>query len=271
MSFINFLIAAATRETRILSEGLSSLADRASFLAAARRASTATTNTTNLNSTRISRIATRAKIDLALAVPWVPILAVVPGSAFLMAFASAVAPITLPSTFTAARTRIIAASLPQRSSSAAETQLRKSVLSAGLTRRVDSEAQGEAALRPLGIRAVKSVANQQQIQNSCTGGAAVLPVKEAAIHFNDTLILDDAALRIQEALKEGPFAEGENGATGSAADEAQEACSARGLLVNSNFSNVDMLHAWLSLRCEFPPAQLYAALTAAAAGSRITD
>ena len=261
MSLINVLIAAATRETRILSEGLSSLAERASFLAAARRAST--------NSTRVSRIATRAKMDLALAIPWVPILAIVPGSAFLMAFASAVAPITLPSTFTAARARLTASSSIRGSgANAAEMQLRKSIQSAGLSRRVDSEATGEAALKPLGIRALKSVA----LFYSNPSSTMEKNQETAAIQFNDAIILDDAALRIQEALKEGPFAMDD-----SAVEEALQACTARGLnllvvvVVVGNCSNADLLHAWLSLRREFAPAQLYAALNAAACGTRITD
>ena len=275
-SLLKSAASAAAREGFIVGAGVSALADRASFLLAARRKSSSA-------SPRVEAGVKRCAIDLALAVPWLPVLAVVPGSMLLVVLASALAPMTLPSTFTAARMRI-QGTVQMRTEAAQtlEAHLRAAVARSGSFCRVDADALGEDALRPLGPKSLTATA--ALYNNNYNNGADVVGKNEnaavraraAAAEFNDSISLDDAALRIQETLGEGPFATGAD--VEKAAADAAQACVVRGLRglqattkAPGPGDSANFLRAWLTLRLEYPPAPLFAALAASARGDRLKE
>lgn len=200
---------------------------------------------------RISRGARRATRDLVLAIPWVPVLAIVPGSVGLVAAASALAPFTLPSTFAAARATYVSAttsSAPQAKSP--EIEMRAAISISPKSRRLAVDSTGEVSVETLcedDLHFISALFDTGQRDH----------LRASVARYNDVIALDDEVLRVDEELSEGPFS--------SAADSpsiAARACAARGLssFIIGGFSASDTLRAWLVLRREYAPAPLLAAL-----------
>jgi hypothetical protein len=234
--------ALLAREGAILRHGLVALGTRATFL------SSVYSRTRSLvMPERIARGARRATRDLALAIPWVPVLAIVPGSVALVAAASFLAPFTLPSTFAAARASHLS---PPPNAGRPEIEMRAAISISLKSRRLAVDATGDASIASL------CDADLYKIADLIPDGHRD-SLRASAARYNDIIALDDEVLRVDEQLSEGPFSPADDSAS-----IAASACAARGLssYMSRGSSAPDTLRAWLVLRREFAPVPLLAIL-----------
>jgi hypothetical protein len=222
------LAAALAVEARVMTEGLLHLPLQSQLLLRVRAGP--------LNSPLRQRFAARAQRDALVALPWVPILGLLPGSVALFSACSTLAPALLPSTFAIARARCTQAGAP-----------------------LEHAAWPLAAMgkRPLGKREACNAPAASVLAALPQGGRAALefackvPPAALASHV-DSLALDDILLEEEGLLKTGVF--------DSTVDPTELQSTLHARCLRSSSASIDKqlatLRSYLLLRRVHPAASL---------------
>ena len=140
-----------------------------------------------------ARFITRASRDLIVALPWVPIIALIPGAVLLFSAAASFAPKLLPSTFQIARNTLTGGAPPP-----ASLPLARAVAAAAAAAPPSRRAAADASSAPL----VAALPAPEALHLAAACG---LPSPAALAPLGEALQLGDAVLEGEAALRTGLF------------------------------------------------------------------